>query len=255
MLIQLHVEKQPRQKSHTNLGPTLAVKGQSMKWRAEVCADKVQMVGSQQFGRTRGTVEMYDGHGRTDDVRCDLWSHSGLNSDSVCCWEGAPGLVCRTWPADGARSNQRSKKKGSYCHMWRMQTGSVLHQTDEKTTWRQRGILRHWGQVADAEKNKTKLNVIGERSDSEGSGAAATDDVALRSGNVKKSVESFADSAPIFWTEVHSVYPSWYVFILQHQFCYFPDFRCCKGWLKIRTVYLFCFFTLGINVHPPRPPT
>lgn len=175
MLIQLHVEKQPRQKSHTNLGPTLAVKGQSMKWRAEVCADKVQMVGSQQFGRTRGTVEMYDGHGRTDDVRCDLWSHSGLNSDSVCCWEGAPGLVCRTWPADGARSNQRSKKKGSYCHMWRMQTGSVLHQTDEKTTWRQRGILRHWGQVADAEKNKTKLNVIGERSDSEGSGAAATE--------------------------------------------------------------------------------
>lgn len=86
-------------------------------------------------------------------------------------------------------------------------------------------------------------------------GRSDRDDVALRSGSVKKSVESFADSAPIFWTEVHSVYPSRYVFILQHQFCYFPDFRCCIGWLEIRTVYLFCFFTLGINVHPPRPPT
>lgn len=71
--------------------------------------------------------------------------------------------------------------------------------------------------------NKKKANVIGDGGDSEGSGCRGDrDDVALRRGHVKKSVESFADSAPIFWTEVHSVHPSRYVLILQHQFCNVP---------------------------------
>lgn len=111
---------------------------------------------------------------------------------TVCVSLGATGLMYRTWPADGARSKQRCQK--SIEREGCLQPGSVLHQTDEKTTWRQH----------DERASGTGVKLLMLKT---WCGIEARQRVTMWHAAVQKSVEYFAESAPNFWIEVHLVYP------------------------------------------------